>query len=129
MPPAVTATWTRLQHQIAESISALEGAVRETSLVPLPVVEGLRRSLAHKLGRAERRLLAAAKRRDEQVRRDIEVVSNTLYPNGKRQERVLNFVPMLARSGDDLVSAMLGEARSHAEALVPTERGEPVPAR
>lgn len=129
MPPAVTEAWTRLQEQVAESVVALDGAVRETSLVPAPVIEGLRRSLAHKLARAERRLLAAAKRRAGQVRGDIEVVANALYPNGQRQERVLNFVPMLARSGDELVAAMLAEARSHAGALVPAARTEPVPAR
>lgn len=129
IPPQVSEAWGRLQAKLAEGMEGLAGSVRETALVPLPVIEGLQRSLAHKLGRAERRLLAAAKRRDDQVRRDLATVSAALRPLGKRQERVLNFVPMLARNGDDLLAAMLGEARAHAAALVPVARNEPVPTR
>lgn len=129
VPPEVAEAWARLQRQIGESVSALGEAVRASALLPMPVIEGLRRSLEHKLGRAERRLLAAAKRRDDQARRDIALVSGALYPNGKRQERVLNFVPMLARSGDDLLAAMLAAARAHADALVPAGRGEPASVR
>jgi uncharacterized protein YllA (UPF0747 family) len=129
IPPDVAEAWARLQRQIGESVSALGDAVRGSALVPMPVIEGLQRSIEHKLSRAERRLLAAAKRRDDQVRRDIALVSGALYPNGKRQERMLNFVPMLARNGDDLLTAMLAAARAHADALVPAARGEPVPVR
>ena len=129
MPPEVADAFARLQRQIADSVTGLGAAVRASRLVPMPVIEGLQRSLDHKLGRAERRLLAAAKRRDDQVRRDIALVSGALYPNGKRQERVLNFVPMLARNGDALMAALLAAARAHADALVPAGRGEPAPVR
>lgn len=129
IPPQVADAWSRLEQGLSAATEALAGSVRESGLVPLPVIEGLHRSLTHKLDRAERRLLAAAKRRDEQVRRDLATVSAALRPLGKRQERVLNFVPMLARNGDDLLAAMLGEAREHAAALVPAERNAPVPAR
>lgn len=129
MPPEVNDAWTRLQRQITDAVTALGAAVRASALAPMPVIEGLQRSLNHKLGRAERRLLAAAKRRDDQVRRDLALVSIALYPNGKRQERVLNFIPMLARTGDDLLDAMRTAARGHADALVPAGRGEPAQVR
>jgi bacillithiol biosynthesis cysteine-adding enzyme BshC len=129
MPAAVTEPWARLEERLAASIEELDRGVREANLVPPAVIEGLRRTLAHKLARAERRLLAAAKRRDDQVRRDIITVTSSLFPNGKRQERVLSFIPMLARGGDGLLAAMLDEARRHAAALVPSTRAEPVAAR
>jgi hypothetical protein len=129
MPSAVSDAWSRLQERLAESMAALDVAVRDTALVPAPVIEGLRRTLAHKLSRAERRLLAAAKRRDEGVRRDIATVTSSLYPLGKRQERVLSFVPMLTRGGDELLAAMQAEARGHAREIVPASRPETVAAR
>lgn len=129
MPDAVAESWSRLQQRLAGALDELDAAVRETALMPAPVIEGLRRSLAHKLARAERRMLAAAKRRDDRMRADIATVTAALYPLGRRQERVLSFVPMLARGGDALLDAMLVEARRHAGVLVPSGRDTPVPAR
>ena len=128
MPAEVTQSWERLQQALAASLDDLDAAVRDTRLLPPAMIAGLRRSLGHKLGRAERRLLAAAKRRDDQVRRDIMTVVSALHPLGKRQERVLNFVPMLARGGDPLLAEMLAGARRHAASLVGAGTTEPVPA-
>jgi uncharacterized protein YllA (UPF0747 family) len=129
MPAEVGEAWARLQERLTEAVNELEAAVGRSALVPLPVVEGLRRGLRHKLARTERRLLAAAKRRDDRIRRDIITVTANLYPLGKRQERTLNFIPMLARNGEDLLAAMLAEARGHAAALVPAGAAETRAAR
>lgn len=129
LPAPVQQAWEELQQRLDEGIGGLDRAVRDQVLLPPEVVEGLRRSLAHKLGRAERRLLAAAARRDSQVRRDLQLVSAALFPLGKRQERVLNYIPMLARNGDRLLEEMQSGARAHAAALLGAERAEPVPVR
>lgn len=129
MPAAVSEPWTRLQERLAGSLDELEAGVRDSALLPAAVIEGLRRTLTHKLSRAERRMLAAAKRRDDGVRRDILTVTANLYPLGSRQERMLSFIPMLARGGEALLEAMRAEAAKHADGLVPTGRGEPVTAR
>ena len=129
MPSQVADAWRRLQQRLGDALGELETAVRESSLVPPPVIEGMRRSLGHRMERTERRLLAAAKRRDEQVRRDLALVSATLFPLGQRQERVLSFIPMLARNGDDLLRDMRAAASAHAAGLMPASRGQPVPAR
>ncbi len=52
--------------------------------------------------------------------RDIATASGALYPEGKRQERVLNFVPFLARYGAPLMDLMRVEAERHASGLVTT---------
>ena len=77
----------------------------------------------------KRRLLAAVKRREENVRRDLMVVSAALFPLGQRQERVLNHVPVLTRGGSELLHDMQSAARKHAQSLVHAERAEPVATR
>jgi hypothetical protein len=49
---------------------------------------------------------------------DLATVRGALQPGGARQERALNFLPLLARHGVPLLQAMLLRAREHADALV-----------
>jgi uncharacterized protein YllA (UPF0747 family) len=118
LPEDVAAAVDRLRGGLDSAVRDLRQAVARSSLVPDAVVEGLERSLGSRLTRAERRLLAAAKRRNDQVRRDLGVACAAIYPKGVRQERLLNFVPMLARGGDGLLAQMRGAALEHAEARV-----------
>jgi len=129
LPESVATAWKQLQEQVRASVQKLGAAVQQSSLMPAPVIEGLERSLDHRLSRTERRLLAAAKRRDERVRRDLMVASAALFPTGKRQERVLNYIPMLARLGPDLLDQMKAASGAHARSLLHAERAEPVAAR
>lgn len=126
LPANVASAWKDLQERVQASVRELGGAVQAASLMPPEVIEGLARSLQFKLSRAERRLLAAAKRRDERVRRDLGTVSAALFPLGKRQERLLNYVPMLTRGGPELLDEMKMAARAHALTLMQAERTEPV---
>ena len=118
LPEGVASSWKRLNEQVKASVDELARAVQESKLMPPPVMEGLWRSLAHRLGRAERRLLAAAKRRDDAARRDLAAAAAAIWPKGKRQERTLNFIPMLARGGEAIVAEMRTGAAAHARGLV-----------
>jgi len=129
LPERVSAAWTRLQNDMRIAVRALGDTVQETRLMPPEVIEGLERSIAHRLQRTERRLLAAVKRRDERTRHDLQVVSAALYPLGRRQERVLNYVPMLTRGGAELLDDMLSSARAHSRAMLRAEQIEPAVAR
>jgi hypothetical protein len=62
--------------------------------------------------------LAAAKRRDDATRRDLACAAAALWPRGQRQERMLNFVPMLARGGDELLADMRSAAAEHARQII-----------
>ncbi|HVE79567.1 MAG TPA: bacillithiol biosynthesis BshC [Gemmatimonadaceae bacterium] len=88
------------------------------ALVPAAVVEGFRRGAEHRLARLERRVLAAVKRRETAALRDLATLRGALFPLGVRQERALNFLPLLARHGPPLVAMMGAEAGAHARALV-----------
>jgi uncharacterized protein YllA (UPF0747 family) len=66
----------------------------------------------------ERRYVAAAKRKEQAVMRDLATLRGALYPTGARQERILNFLPFLARGGPLLLEAMRAQAAEHAADLI-----------
>jgi len=81
-------------------------------------LDGLRAGLLHRLERGERRLLAAAKRRDDELTRDVRIAHAALYPDGVPQERALSWIPFLVRHGATLHEHLLRGAREHADRLL-----------
>ena len=117
----------RVRGALAGYRSALDSAAAELSaavadsdapLVPDPVLTGARNSIGHRLDRLERRVVAASKRKHDQLVRDVETARASLFPLGRPQERMLTLMPMLARHGEPLLEAMLERAREHAASLV-----------
>ena len=82
------------------------------------VLEGAKRQLTFRVDRLERRVVAAAKRRGSDALRDLRLAQAFTRPEGHRQERTLNFIPFLARHGDDLWRAMQTAAADHAAGMV-----------
>jgi len=117
MPPDLADGLRLFRHDITNAIARLERADRD-HLVPAASLEGLRRSLSHRLDRADRRFLAAVKRRETSLMADVATAVAGLYPEGIRQERMLNFVPFLARYGQPLIDAMQAEVGKYAAELV-----------
>lgn len=113
LPAELGEALEQLRQNIESDVRALEQADRDT-LVPPASVQGLRRSLLHRLERAERRYIAGVKRREDALMRDIATAAASLYPNGMRQERVLNWVPFLARYGPAFLESMRAEATRYA---------------
>jgi uncharacterized protein YllA (UPF0747 family) len=105
------------------AVDAMPGALAsETDPLGLDrAVQGAMQSLHHRVDRLERRLVAGIKRRERDLLRDVGTLRGALYPLGTRQERALNFLPMLSRHGVDLLSEMRDAAADHARSLI--ERG------
>ena len=103
-----------------ETLWSVEGATQP--LVPRAVTEGARRNVEHRIERLERRFVAAQKRRSESALNDIATARGGLFPNGKRQERALNPIPILTRHGSVVLDEMLAAARVHARELVSDAR-------
>ncbi len=120
MPAAVEAALANYRASLDSANAALAEAVHSerTPLTPDPVLEGARRSIAHRLDRLERRLVAAVKHRERDLMHDLAVARASLFPLGHAQERELNFIPFLARHGAPLLGAMRDAAEVHATALV-----------
>jgi bacillithiol biosynthesis cysteine-adding enzyme BshC len=96
-------------------------------LLSTEVLDGHRRLLRHRLLRLERRIIAAAKRREGDTLRELATARGALFPDGKRQERALNLVPIASRHGPRLFALMQERAREHAETIVGVPTEEPVP--
>jgi bacillithiol biosynthesis cysteine-adding enzyme BshC len=120
LSPRADAALRALRGATASSVDALRAA--NDALVPDAVLDGLQRSIEHRVQRAERRFLAGVKRREGDVMRQIATVRGALYPHGAPQERKLAYIPFLARYGSELLDALLSAAHVHARSLVSDPR-------
>lgn len=120
MPPGVIRSLADLRDAVRRAMDAVRASLLhdEPPLVEPRVVEGAEYQLQHRVDRFERRVLAAAKRRETAIVEQVTAAHAALFPLGQPQERVLNFLPMLAREGPTLVESMMRAASRHAAELV-----------
>ncbi|MES2522197.1 MAG: bacillithiol biosynthesis BshC [Gemmatimonadota bacterium] len=119
MPDDVQDALERLRVTLDAQIRAVGSAVDGAdSLVHPAVVDGLGRDVTHRLERFERRALAAVKRRESTLMRDVAHVRAAYRPMGASPERVLNLVPVLARHGTGVFALLRREAEAHADRLL-----------
>lgn len=119
LPQEVRTALEGLRHDVVARMAALrtpDGA--GPALVPDRVLEGARLQLEHRVARLERRLRAAAYRREEALGRDVVAVRAALRPDQQRQERRLSAIPFLARHGDLLLTQLKAGAALHAGSLL-----------
>ena len=116
LPEGVRGAFARMTAALDEGLAELERS--GTSLVGPEPIEGARRSLGARLARLHRRYTAAMKRHLDGMLQHVATARGSLFPAGKRQERALNLIPLLARHGEPLLEEMQREARIHADALV-----------
>lgn len=119
-----------LATQIEQAAASLLAVAKKRG-IDTKIIEGMRDQLALRLVRGERRITAALKRSEDELQRDLGTARASLYPEGIRQERMLSFVPFVARYGQPLIDAMLAAAGTHADRLVgaPQSAGAPVATR
>ena len=89
------------------------GAVAEAVLAVDQTLAGTARStlgrMEHDLKTLHNKILQAAKRRDETMRRQFSRARAQAFPEGHPQERALGFVGMLNRFGPGLIDRLLAE--------------------
>jgi uncharacterized protein YllA (UPF0747 family) len=127
IPVAIRDTLARYAAEadaLNDSLRAALASDGKGPLIPDAVLDGARRNIAHRIERLERRVAAAAKRREEKTMRDIALARTSLFPVGKPQERVLNFIPMLARHGQPLLAQMRVRASEHADFVLSGQPGD-----
>ena len=118
MPAAVRDALEQLRTAVEARVDAVSAVAQPAALASKEVIEGARAQLRHRAERLERRIRAAATRGEAAAVRDLAAIRAALMPNGARQERRLNFVPLLARHGDVLVAQLKAGAALHAGALI-----------
>jgi bacillithiol synthase len=119
-PPSGVELLHRWMRGVDEAAGALAEDSTSTAVLPPTTIEGARQAMQARIARLERRLLAGVKRQQAELFTSLRTASAAVYPDGKRQERVANFLPMLARQGAPLMDAMYAAAHAHAEKLVGT---------
>jgi len=125
-PSDVKQPLTDLRAEIDRAATALTNSTGRHR-IDSKIIDGIQAQLALRLERGERRIIAALKRNEEELRRDLGTARASLFPDGVRQERALSFVPFLARYGAPLVEEMLVAAGMHADRLVGAARPESAP--
>ena len=119
IPPTLSRALADLRRELVRQCREVSSAL-EGSDLPLPsqVIEGAQRSVQHRLERLDRRIVAAAKRRETDTMTQIGTARGALFPLGTRQERALNILPFMARHGSMIEDRMIAGARTHARGLV-----------
>jgi uncharacterized protein YllA (UPF0747 family) len=120
-PSDVAKAMAQLRHDLGERLAGVRASLQGLDgLAPSATVDGTGRALEWRLSRLERRINAAVKSREAVLMRDLATARGSLFPNGVRQERALNLIPMLARHGLGLFDDMRASASAHARGLVAT---------
>jgi len=86
--------------------------------VPVTALETTRAAIGRRAMRLERRFATALLRHETTLASDFATMAAALYPDGMRQERVLNGTAMVARHGRTLVDAVMAQVRPYARALI-----------
>jgi bacillithiol biosynthesis cysteine-adding enzyme BshC len=109
LPPSVERAVTGAREQISASMEAVIAAVPAID----PTLEGRARSvlgrMEHELSTLHAKILQAAKRRDETLRRQFVHVQAQAFPQGHPQERAVGGISFLNRYGPALVTRLLDE--------------------
>ena len=109
LPPAVDESLDRAAAAIAQEMTSVIGAVPSVD----PTLEGAATStlgrMQHDLHTLRGKVIQAAKRRDETLRRQYMRTRALAFPDGQAQERAIAFVWFLNQYGPALVDRLLEE--------------------
>lgn len=109
LPPTVEQALTSVASLIDERMSAVASAVPQID----PTLEGAVKStlgkMQHEVQTLHNKVIQAAKRRDETLRRQFQRAQALTFPHGHPQEREVGFVWFLNRYGPVLVERLMDE--------------------
>ena len=109
LPPTVEQALTAVSSLIDERMGDVAAAVPQID----PTLEGAVKStlgkLQHEVGALHNKVIQAAKRRDDTLRRQFQRAQALTFPQGHPQEREVGFVWFLNRYGPALVDRLMDE--------------------
>jgi uncharacterized protein YllA (UPF0747 family) len=109
LPPTVEQALTSVGSLIDERMAAVAAAVPQID----PTLEGAVKStlgkLQHEVQSLHNKVIQAAKRRDDTLRRQFQRAQALTFPQGHPQEREIGFVWFLNRYGPALVDRLMDE--------------------
>jgi bacillithiol biosynthesis cysteine-adding enzyme BshC len=109
LPPTVEQSLTSLSSLVEEQMAAVAAAVPQID----PTLEGAVKStlgkMQHEVQALHNKVIQAAKRRDDTLRRQFQRAQALTFPQGHPQEREVGFVWFLNRYGPALVDRLMDE--------------------
>jgi len=109
LPPTVEQALTSMSSVVDERMAAIAAAVTQID----PTLEGAAKStlgkMQHEVQSLHNKVIQAAKRRDETLRRQFQRAQALTFPQGHPQEREVGFVWFLNRYGPVLVERLMEE--------------------
>ena len=100
------AAFDRTGARIASEMQALGTLLTSVDPTLLGALETSQQKMLHQLESLRTRFLNAEARRNEVLGRQLDAIANSLFPQKKLQERVLNVMSFLARYGCGLIGRM-----------------------
>jgi uncharacterized protein YllA (UPF0747 family) len=101
-----------MQEADLEIVARLEAVIRAVPAID-PTLEGAARNtlgkLQHELRNLSGKIVQAAKRRDDTLRRQFQHVRGQAFPGGEPQERSVGFVNFLNKYGPAFVDRLAAE--------------------
>ncbi len=109
LPPTVEQALTSMTSVVDERMAAIAGAVAQID----PTLEGAAKStlgkMQHEVQSLHNKVIQAAKRKDDTLRRQFQRAQALTFPQGHPQEREVGFVWFLNRYGPALVDRLMDE--------------------
>ncbi len=106
LPPQLEASLDRAETVVVESMQAVTAQLTRLD----PTLEGAAKStlgkMSHELASLRNKLIQAAKRRDETLRRQFVRARAQAFPDGQPQERTIGFISLQDRYGPALVELL-----------------------
>jgi bacillithiol biosynthesis cysteine-adding enzyme BshC len=109
LPPAVEQSLTAVASLIDERMAAVAAAVPQIDPTLEGAVKSTQGKLQHEVQALHNKVIQAAKRRDDTLRRQFQRAQALTFPQGHPQEREIGFVWFLNRYGPALVDRLLDE--------------------
>jgi bacillithiol biosynthesis cysteine-adding enzyme BshC len=121
LPKTVEAALTAARAAVDDTMTVVIGAVPAVDAT----LEGTARSalskMTHELAALQQKVVQAAKRRDETLRRQFERARSLAFPGGEPQERAVGLIWLLNRVGPALVEILDRELPVDLARAVPTQ--------
>ena len=109
LPPTVEQALTSVSSLIDERMAAVAAAVPQIDPTLEGAVKSTQGKLQHEVQALHNKVIQAAKRRDDTLRRQFQRAQALTFPQGHPQEREVGFVWFLNRYGPALVDRLMDE--------------------
>lgn len=101
----------RLRSRVHEEIDLLRPRLDAVDATLIGALETSRQKILHQIETLKGKYVSAAARRDETLERHLQALVNSLFPEKKLQERLINYSTFLARYGPGITPRLIERLR------------------